>query len=68
MTSTRKPNQLERLEKCRKRVSDMERNLYRVSQMLPQIAYMVPMVESFDFQNFETKLAEVIDDHANDNK
>lgn len=68
MTSTHKPSKRERLQQCRKRVDDMERNLRFVAKLLPQIAYLVPMVESFDFQNFETKLSEVMEDYANDNK
>ena len=49
------------------RVRAMMHNICFIAKQNPARKYLVPLVQSFDFTNFETKLAEVIEDIANDN-
>ena len=58
----KKDFQVERLRKCRVRAADMQRNIGYVAARRPHAAYLIPMVESYDFKNFEIKLAEIVED------
>jgi len=49
------------------RVRAMMHNICFIAKQQPTRKYLVPMVQSFDFKNFETKLAEIIEQIANDN-
>ena len=50
------------------RVKAMLYNICFIANQEPKTRFLIPMVTSFDFKNFETKLAEILEDISNDNQ
>lgn len=54
-------------KRVRLRVRALVYNLHFIAGLKPEEKYLHPLVNSFDFRNFEIKLSEVLEDYANDN-